>query len=406
MGGADVGDELTRYEALRERGRGIAAVLAERQRSLAKERESTVDAALIASLEADQARLRDELATIEATAAGLLPEAEDVDRAERGLAEARATFEERWGEGIASPSGRGRRGARPAGWPPPGREPLDGRARAHRRPHRIARRQARPPRRRGRAPARRGRRRRGAACPGSRPSATACSPSAADAEAAVEDAAAALAEADAERRSWAARAEALELGARPGPRRRPAPSAWPRSTAWSAPCSTWSRSTPAGRPAFEAAAADALSAVVVDGAGSARQALAALSAGDAAGAVLALGVGRAARTAPPVGEPVRSHVRSTRPGVDELLDAVVGAAVRVDGDWAAGLDVALAHPDAVVVTADGARFGPGSWRVGGSATGATGAALDEARARVEAAADAVAAATTGSRRRPHPAAPS
>ncbi|HSP04270.1 MAG TPA: hypothetical protein VLR27_12245, partial [Acidimicrobiales bacterium] len=105
MGGADVGDELTRYEALRERGRGIAAVLAERQRSLAKERESTVDAALIASLEADQARLRDELATIESTAAELLPEAEEVDRAERGLADARATFEERWGEGIASPSG-------------------------------------------------------------------------------------------------------------------------------------------------------------------------------------------------------------------------------------------------------------------------------------------------------------
>jgi chromosome segregation protein len=65
MGGADVGDELTRYEALRERGRGIAAVLAERQRSMAKERESSVDAALIASLEADQARLRDELAAIE-----------------------------------------------------------------------------------------------------------------------------------------------------------------------------------------------------------------------------------------------------------------------------------------------------------------------------------------------------
>ena len=47
----------------------------------------------------------------------------------------------------------------------------------------------------------------------------------------------------------------------------------------------------------------------------------------------------------------------------------------------------------MVVTADGARFGAGAWRVGGSATGATGAALDEARARVEAATEAVTAAT-------------
>src|SRR5690606_9537533 len=144
----------------------------------------------------------------------------------------------------------------------------------------------------------------------------------------------------------------------------------------------------------EAAAADALSAVVVDGAGAARQALAALTAGDATGAVLALGGDRTARTAPPVGEPVRRHVRSNRLGVDALPDAVAGAAVRIEGDWAAGLDVALAHPDAVVVTADGARFGAGAGRVGGSATGATGAALDEARTRVDAAAEAVTAATT------------
>jgi chromosome segregation protein len=391
MGGADVGDELTRYEALRERGRGIAAVLAERQRSLAKERESTVDAALIASLEADQARLRDELAAIEVTATELLPEAEDVERAERGLADARATFEDRWGEGIASPSGeaaevRGQLGGlrqavsrslaelertdERTGSLTDKRDRLA--AEADRLRTEVADAQARLPEleaERDRLLAER-----------------------AAAEGAVEEAAAALAEADAERRSWSARAEALELAL---DQARAAAGA-ERLAEVDGVVGTLLdlvEVDPGWEPAFEAAAADALSAVVVDGAGSARQALAALSDGDAAGAVLALGVRRSARTAPPVGEPVRRHVRSSLPGVDELLDAVVGAAVRIDGDWAAGLDVALAHPDAVVVTADGARFGAGTWRVGGSATGATGAALDEARTRVEIAAEAVNAAT-------------
>jgi chromosome segregation protein len=391
MGGADVGDELTRYEALRERGRGVAAVLAERQRSLAKERESSVDAALIASLEADQARLRDELTDIEATAAGLLPEAEEVDRAERGLADARATFEERWGEGIASPSGeaaevRGQLGGlrQAVSRSLAELERTDGRtgsladkrdrltAEAERLRADVTDAEARLPEleaARDRLLADR-----------------------AAAEAEVEEAAGALAEADAERRSWSARAEALELAL---DQARAAAGA-ERLAEVAGVVGTLLdlvEVDPGWEPAFEAAAADALSAVVVDGAGAARQALAALTAGDATGAVLALGVDRTARTAPPVGEPVRRHVRSSRPGVDALLDAVVGAAVRIDGDWAAGLDVALAHPDAVVVTADGARFGAGAWRVGGSATGATGAALDEARTRVDAAAEAVTAAT-------------
>ena len=325
MGGADVGDELTRYEALRERGRGIAAVLAERQRSLAKERESTVDAALIASLEADQARLRDELAAIEVTAAELLPEAEEVDRAERGLADARATFEERWGEGIASPSGeaaevRGQLGGlrQAVSRSLAELERTDGRtgsladkrdrlaAEAERLRREVTDAEARLPEleaERDSLPADR-----------------------AAAEAEVEDAAAALAEADAERRSWSARAEALELALDQA-----------RSAAGAERLAEVDGvvgtlldlvEVDAGwESAFEAAAADALSAVVVDGAG------------------------------------------------------------------AAGLDIALAHPDAIVVTADGARFGAGAWRVGGSATGATGAALDEARTRVDAAAEAVTAAT-------------
>jgi chromosome segregation protein len=65
--------------------------------------------------------------------------------------------------------------------------------------------------------------------------------------------------------------------------------------------------------------------------------------------------------------------------VDGLLDRLLGAAVVADGGWEAAVDVALAHPEAVVVTRDGDRFGAVGWRIGGRSAGATRAALDEAR---------------------------
>ena len=99
--------------------------------------------------------------------------------------------------------------------------------------------------------------------------------------------------------------------------------------------------------------------------------------------MLALGAHRAGRTPPPVGEPVRSHVRPRRPDVGPLLDALLGGAIAVDGGWPAAVDAALAHPDVVVVTRTGGRFGPSGWRVGTASTGATGAALDEARLRAD-----------------------
>ena len=46
------------------------------------------------------------------------------------------------------------------------------------------------------------------------------------------------------------------------------------------------------------------------------------------------------------------------------------------------VDVALAHPDAVIVTRVGDRFGPTGWRIGAGRRGATGAALEEAEARL------------------------
>ncbi len=133
--------------------------------------------------------------------------------------------------------------------------------------------------------------------------------------------------------------------------------------------------------AFEAAAGEAFAAVVVDSVEVAKAALEALARHDLSAAVLAFGDHCRAIAPPPLGEPVRSHVRSDAPAVEALLDVVIGSAVAVEGGWRAGLDTAVAHPDAVVVTRTGDRFGTSGWRVGPASGGVTAGAVDEARSR-------------------------
>lgn len=134
----------------------------------------------------------------------------------------------------------------------------------------------------------------------------------------------------------------------------------------------------------EAAIGEALRATVVADATSARQALASLLADEHTGAVLALGVvGGGAASRPPIGEPVRPLVRGRRPEVDALLDVLLGPAVMVGDGWEQASVAAARHPDLVVVTPAGQRFAADGWRVGGDPTGATGAALDQARSALE-----------------------
>src|SRR5690606_5030608 len=106
IGGDDLGDALVRYEALRERARGLAAVLAERRRGIHRERSAFVDQAAVATPEADAARLARELEELDAERAALTPMAEELALAEQALAEARAAYEERWADGVPAPSGR------------------------------------------------------------------------------------------------------------------------------------------------------------------------------------------------------------------------------------------------------------------------------------------------------------
>ncbi|HEX2272288.1 MAG TPA: AAA family ATPase, partial [Acidimicrobiales bacterium] len=89
-------DELVgRLESVRERARGLAAVLAERRRSVERDRAVEVDAALAASLEADARSLAAELAEVDCAMAALAPELDHLDVAGAELAADRADLESR-----------------------------------------------------------------------------------------------------------------------------------------------------------------------------------------------------------------------------------------------------------------------------------------------------------------------
>jgi len=102
--------------------------------------------------------------------------------------------------------------------------------------------------------------------------------------------------------------------------------------------------------AFEAAAGEALAAAVLEGHAAARPALEALVRARTAGAVLPAqppGAGP-----PPVGRPLRPHVRGRAGGVDEVLDGLIGSVVVVP-TWQEACDAVADHPDATIVTPAG-----------------------------------------------------
>ena len=207
--------------------------------------------------------------------------------------------------------------------------------------------------------------------------------------------------AEAERHRWAARAEALgqaldEARARAGARRLAGVEGMLGALVELVEVDEGMEA------AFEAAAGDALSAVLMEGEEAARQGLAHLVGQRAAGAVIALrppGAQVAAAPGPPVlpegAAPLRQRARAADPAVSRLLDTLLERAVVVPGNWAAAVDTAIDHPDLVVVTPAGDRCAGGTWRTGPHGTGATGAALEEARSALASATTRADAAVAG-----------
>jgi chromosome segregation protein len=120
--------------------------------------------------------------------------------------------------------------------------------------------------------------------------------------------------------------------------------------------------------------------------------LAALHQSDVVGTVLTLGgTMPPAPSVDPAGlrsdaELVRRHVRSSVPGLGDLLDRLLAGAVSVTGGWRQAVDYALERPDLVVVTASGDRFSATGWVVHAGSDPAAAVATEQARREAEVAA--------------------
>jgi chromosome segregation protein len=90
LGHDDAAEALVRAESLRERGRGLRALLAEKQRGLERELTAAADEGVIETLVADAAALRRELAEVDDESSALEPKLADVEAAEEQLAAERA----------------------------------------------------------------------------------------------------------------------------------------------------------------------------------------------------------------------------------------------------------------------------------------------------------------------------
>ena len=409
LGAADVGDSLMRLERLRERAVGQSAVLAERSRSIGAALEATVDAAVVASLEAERTQLRSESEQIDEELAKLATAATEVDLAEEDLAERWAAFEQEWGEGVPAPSGEAA----------VVRSELNSMRTAAQRSaddrEQLVRRRAAMVERLDRLTSERD------AATAARDSATAGAGSLDDAvraaeselelaEKALEDAEAAQRDAEADHSAWRARAEALGLALADAHQR----AGTERLAGLEGVLGTLVDLIEVDQgyqQAFEAAATDALGAVVVADLSSARAAIAALAEGDHSGAVLALGAptsviqgsGPQVDGADPRG--IRTRVRPAqqvgdRAGVDRLLDRLLSGVRVIDGGWDEAASMLETDPGVVVVTTDGHRFSDTGWRLGAAGSGATAAALEEATERAvqtEAAAEVARTRASGAR---------
>ena len=142
--------------------------------------------------------------------------------------------------------------------------------------------------------------------------------------------------------------------------------------------------------AVAAALGDAMRAVVVQSGDAAASAVERLHEGDAHGLLLvidALDAPAQPRLVPPGTRPLVDVVHARVPGLEQALGQLLTGAVLVDAGWRTALEVALAHPDLVVMTPGGDRLGGRApWRISaGSGTAVTQAAFEEAVTRATAA---------------------
>ena len=382
-GGDDLSDQLVQHEALRERARGLRGILTERLRSIENDRKSSSSHQIVLDLESELARSEAELAGLEIEVDSFTPEAEALSALEKKLNEERTAFDEKWGDGI------------------PVSEGLASEVRGELSVLRSSVQELKLER--GRVT--------------DRLSALDASYTRLDIEA--KKLRELLSEGDVVEEPLIA--EVVEMESQAGRSVTDRDQAWERLVAAEADLRTIrarvealalaldeARSkagvnhladidgvlgtlldlveVDAGyESAFEAAAGEALDAVVVQGTDQAIKAIEALKRGNFNAAVLNLHGLTSGQTKPTVGTSIREHVRALMPEVNELLDRLLSAVAVITASGTTAIDLAISNPDTVIVTTEGDRFGPSGWRIGGDRSGATGAALAETEVRLVAA---------------------
>ena len=388
----DVRDQLVAAEQLRERARGLVGILAERRRGLERDRGQLMDAGLVATLEADVAGYRSELAEVLEGLAGFEPALAELTEEEQAFAAERDSAD----TAVESGSRAASAAAEVRGELRSVRASVD---RSENERRRVADRAEQAARRLAELDGEIERLRtevaEAAAGEGPLVDELTAAESARLAAAAVLERATTERQRCAESRSrTSARAEALQMAldsarAKAGAERLVGVEGVLGTLLELVTIEDgWA-------DAVEAALGDALAAVVVDGPGSARRALATLRGAGTTGAVIATGgASREPAGAIDGAVPLLGRVSSSSTGVPELLSSLLARAV-VAEDVDRAVDIALADPSLTVVTREGDRFAPSGWRIGTSSGGATAAALAEAVAAAETADAALQAAEQG-----------
>ncbi|MEG3596003.1 MAG: chromosome segregation protein SMC [Actinomycetota bacterium] len=140
---------------------------------------------------------------------------------------------------------------------------------------------------------------------------------------------------------------------------------------------------PGWETAVEAALGSVLASVVVEDVKTARIALEQLGASEASGSVVAIKSPYVVAERPKSGDLLRERVTGKTPKLDPLLDSLLSTAVCVAGGWSEAIDHAEQHPGLTVVTASGHCCGPNGWSVRSADNASTVAALEDARDEVQ-----------------------
>jgi chromosome segregation protein len=381
VGHGDLSDALTRVEAMRERARGLRALVEERRRGLDRELAAAADEGVVETLVADAGAVRAELEALDPESGRLAEHDLEVEASERALARERAELTANVDDAdpvAEAEAVRRELAARRDGLIRIEEElaRFDTRARGlEQRKEQLAfDLDAATEKLR--------------AAESTVPSAVAAAETAAQARARAEEELAAaearFAEAESAAGNWQGRADALAQ-ALDAANDAEAAAVLDGMVGVAGALVNHLVIESGAERAVAAALGDAMGSVIVSGRDEARGAIERLAAGDAGAWLLVLdatdtAVTAGATLAPSGSRPLAGCIRAGLPGLQATLARTLAGVVLADGDWRDAMDLAGANPELTVMTRAGDRFGGGRpWRFGADqSAGVTRAALDEA----------------------------